>query len=52
MYTFPGESTPTPKDRFTEALVAGPVSPEYVQVPVPETLLITPRVTLRTRQLK
>ena len=46
-----GQVTAVDRVSFSVAAVARPMSPESPQAPVPATVLITPALTLRTRQL-
>jgi hypothetical protein len=49
---FPNLSTATPEGSFSAALLAGPPSPEYQQVPVPATVEMLPVVAETSRILQ
>src|SRR5690242_20704856 len=50
-YRFPAESTPTDPGELRDALVAAPLSPANVAVPLPATVVRTPLLSFRTRLL-
>ncbi len=52
MKRLPAESTASPVGLLSEALVAGPPSPENPPMPLPATVVIRPFETLRTRAFR